>query len=171
MPVTVNRVKEIGVITIDNPPVNALSPGIPRAMVDSIEQLAADRNIEAIVLIGAGRGFCAGADIEELQRIASGQPPRDMNIGSLARKIEDCPKPVVCAIHGVALGGGLEVAMGAHYRIATADARLGQPEVKIGLLPGAGGTQRLPGWWASHMRSKCVGEAIQLMPSKLSLGD
>ncbi|MCW5983051.1 MAG: enoyl-CoA hydratase/isomerase family protein [Bryobacteraceae bacterium] len=142
--VSLTRNKEIGIVTIDNPPVNAFSPGIPRSIATSIEQLGADPRTAAIVLIGAGRGFSAGADIEELQRIASGHQPRAMDLRILARRIEDCPKPVVCAIHGVCLGGGLEIALGAHYRIAAPSGSFAQPEVKIGLIPGAGGTQRLP---------------------------
>lgn len=142
--VNLTRSKEIGIITIDNPPVNALSPGIPHSIATCVEQLGGDPNIAAIVLIGTGKGFCAGADIEELQRRASGLPPRSMDLRDVARAMEDCSKPVICAIHGTCLGGGLEMALAAHYRVAAPVARLGQPEVKIGLIPGAGGTQRLP---------------------------
>lgn len=142
--VSITRNKEIGIITIDNPPVNALSPGIPRSITTCIEQLGADTHIGAIVIIGEGKGFSAGADIEELQRVAASGQPRATDLRTVARKLEECPKPVVCAIHGICFGGGLEIALGAHYRVALPSTRLAQPEVKIGLIPGAGGTQRLP---------------------------
>jgi enoyl-CoA hydratase/carnithine racemase len=112
-------------------------------MAAALEAAERDRLIRAIVIIGEGRTFIAGADIRELERAARehGAPPE---LHGLLAQIEDSSKPVVMAIHGAALGGGLEVAMAGHYRIATADAQLGQPEVNLGIIPGAEGTQRLP---------------------------
>jgi 3-hydroxyacyl-CoA dehydrogenase len=129
---------DIGVITVNNPPVNALSPGVPEGIIASVDAGVADPDVKAMVLIGAGRSFIAGADIRQFGK---GRPP-------LKRKTYDAfeasPKPIVAAIHGYALGGGLENALGCHYRIAVASAKVGLPEVLIGLLPGGGGTQRLP---------------------------
>ena len=128
----------IGVIVVDNPPVNALSPGVPEGIIASVDAGVADPEIKAMVLIGAGRSFIAGADIRQFGK---NRPP-------LKRKtydaFEESPKPIVAAIHGYALGGGLENALGCHYRVAVASAKVGLPEVLIGLLPGGGGTQRLP---------------------------
>jgi 3-hydroxyacyl-CoA dehydrogenase len=140
--VTFTRHGEIGVITIHNPPVNALSPGVPEGIVAGIEA-AADKEVRAVVLIGSGRTFIAGADIREFGKVTSGEKPR-FTLHPLLKAIEDSRKPVVMAIHGTAFGGGLEVAMAGHYRVAVASAQVGQPEVKLGIIPGAGGTQRLP---------------------------
>jgi len=134
---------EIGIITINNPPVNALSPGVPEGIITSIEAARNDEGIRAVVLIGGGRTFIAGADIKEFGKVTSGQRT-GITLHSVLQAIEDCPKPVVMAIHGTALGGGLEVAMSGHYRVAAPSAQVGQPEVKLGIIPGAGGTQRLP---------------------------
>jgi len=134
----------IGVITINNPPVNALSPGVPEGIAEAIENIDKDRGIRAAVLIGGGRTFVAGADIKEFGKITSGKTRGVMEFPALLVRIEDCRKPVVMAIHGTAFGGGLELAMAGHYRVATPDAQVGQPEVKLGIIPGAGGTQRLP---------------------------
>jgi len=133
----------IGVITINNPPVNALSPGVPEGISEAIDQLQNDAGLRAAVLIGSGSTFIAGADIKELAKMASGKP-RGAGLLPLLLKIEDCSKPMVMAIHGAALGGGMEVAMAGHYRVAIRSAKVGQPEVKLGIIPGAGGTQRLP---------------------------
>lgn len=133
----------IGVITINNPPVNALSPGVPEGISASIDQLLADTALKAAVLIGGGSTFIAGADIKELEKMAAGKP-RGAGLLPLLLKIEDCRKPVVAAIHGTALGGGMETAMACHYRVAIRSAKVGQPEVKLGIIPGAAGTQRLP---------------------------
>jgi 3-hydroxyacyl-CoA dehydrogenase len=133
----------VGIITIQNPPVNALSPGVPEGIAESIEQLQEDASLQAAVLIGGGATFVAGADIKEFGKITSGKP-RGAGLLPLLLKIEDCSKPVVMAIHGNAFGGGLELAMAGHYRIAARGAKVGQPEVKLGIIPGAGGTQRLP---------------------------
>ena len=133
----------IGVITINNPPVNALSPGVPEGIFESIEKLLTDKELKAAVLIGGGSTFIAGADIKELEKMAAGKP-RGAGLLPLLLKIEDCRKLVVAAIHGTALGGGMETAMACHYRVATRSAKVGQPEVKLGIIPGAAGTQRLP---------------------------
>jgi len=142
--VSLTRDGEIGVITVNNPPVNALSPGVPEGIAAAVEQIINDDSIKGGVLIGAGRTFIAGADIKEFGKITSGQRKRDLNFLELIKAIEDCPKPMVAAIHGTAFGGGLETAMGFHYRVAVPAAQVGQPEVKLGIIPGAAGTQRLP---------------------------
>ena len=134
----------IAVISVANPPVNALSPGVPEGIAAAIQQIEKDNDIRAAVLIGAGRTFVAGADIKEFGKITSGKSSRGPGFLPLLLRIEDCGKPIVMAIHGTAFGGGLELAMAGHYRIAAPDAQIGQPEVKLGLIPGAGGTQRLP---------------------------
>src|SRR2546425_2359602 len=134
----------VGVITVDNPPVNALSPGVPEGILAAVKQAQTDDSVQALVLIGSGRTFIAGADIREFGKITSGERKDKLNLAELMLVMEDSVKPVVCAIHGTAFGGGLEVAMGAHYRVAVPSAQVGQPEVKLGLIPGAAGTQRLP---------------------------
>ena len=134
---------DVAVITIDNPPVNALSPGVPEGIAEAIAKVNDDPDVKAAVVIGAGRTFVAGADIREFGKLTSGKP-RGAGLLPLLLSIEDCKKPVVMAIHGTAFGGGLELAMAGHYRVAAADAQVGQPEVKLGLIPGAAGTQRLP---------------------------
>ena len=133
----------VAVVTIDNPPVNALSPGVPEGILEGIETANADPEVVAIVVIGGGRTFIAGADIKEFGKITSGTKPK-LALYPALLKIEDSKKPVVMAIHGTAFGGGLEVAMAGHYRVAVASAQVGQPEVKLGIIPGAAGTQRLP---------------------------
>ncbi len=136
----------VAVLTIDNPPVNALSPGVPEGIDAGIARAAADPAAQAVVLIGAGSTFIAGADIKVFGTIPDREVSIDRShrIHALLRRIEDCPKPVVAAIHGTALGGGLEFAMACHYRVAVPSAKVGQPEVLLGIIPGAGGTQRLP---------------------------
>lgn len=134
----------VGVITIDNPPVNALSPGVPEGILDGIEKFGADDAVRAIVVIGAGRTFIAGADIKEFGKITSGKKRSGPGLQRVIAGLEASAKPTVAAIHGNALGGGLETAMGCHYRVALASAKVGQPEVKLGIIPGAQGTQRLP---------------------------
>jgi len=135
--------EDIAVVTIDNPPVNALSPGVPEGILDSIKASANDPAVKAIVVIGAGSTFIAGADIREFQKVTSGEKAR-VTLHPMLLAIEDSPKPVIMAIHGQALGGGLELAMAGHYRVIAPAAQVGQPEVKLGIIPGAGGTQRLP---------------------------
>ena len=134
----------IAIITINNPPVNALSPGVPEGIAESIEKINQDPGIQAAVLIGGGRTFIAGADIKEFGKITSGKNAGTLDLPTVLLRIEDSRKPVVMAIHGTAFGGGLEVAMAGHYRVATPGAQVGQPEVKLGIIPGAAGTQRLP---------------------------
>ena len=129
----------VAILTIDNPPVNATSHALRTALKAAIETVLGDLITQAVVLIGAGRGFIAGADISEFDR------KRDEPLNpAIIAVMERGNKPIIAAIHGHALGGGLELSMGCHYRVATKEARMGQPEVKLGLTPGAGGTQRLP---------------------------
>ena len=126
-------------VTIDHAPVNALSADVRRGLLAAIEAADDDSAVEAVLIVGAGRNFIAGADIREF-----GKPPVPPSLPDVCNRIEACAKPVVAAIHGAALGGGLEVALAAHYRLAVNGAKLGLPEVQLGLLPGAGGTQRTP---------------------------
>jgi 3-hydroxyacyl-CoA dehydrogenase len=139
-PVRLDRQGDVGVITVSYPPVNALGPGVAEGIITALNQANQDPAIRAMVLIGAGRSFIAGADIRGFgtsrKRLPFGERPYDV--------LDASAKPVVAAIHGYALGGGLEIAMGCHYRIAVASAKVGLPEVLIGILPGGGGTQRLP---------------------------
>jgi len=134
----------VAIIQVNNPPVNALSAGVPAGIALAIEAAEADANVQAIVLRGAGKTFVAGADIKQLEEMAWGKGAGAPNLHQLLQQIEDCSKPVVMAIHGTALGGGLELAMAGHYRVAGQDAQFGQPEVNLGIIPGAEGTQRLP---------------------------
>src|SRR6266481_4757189 len=129
----------VAVLTVDNPPVNALSQHVRKGLHDGIQQAIADGAVQAIVIVCSGRTFIAGADITEF-----GKPPMEPSLHSVLDLIESSPKPVVSAIHGTALGGGLEVTLACHYRVGVKSARFGLPEVKLGILPGAGGTQRLP---------------------------
>ena len=135
---------DVATITINNPPVNALSPGVAQGIAQKIAQVDKDDGVKAVVLIGSGRTFIAGADIKEFGKITSGKTQRGAGLLPLLLQMEDVRKPVVVAIHGAAFGGGLELAMAGHYRVAAPNAQLGQPEVKLGIIPGAGGTQRLP---------------------------
>ncbi|MGI9346169.1 MAG: 3-hydroxyacyl-CoA dehydrogenase NAD-binding domain-containing protein [Gammaproteobacteria bacterium] len=132
--------KQVAILTLDNPPVNPLSSGIRQGLADGMVQAQADDDIKAIVITGAGNAFIAGADISEF-----GQTKLEgASLGTVMQQIESSSKPVVSAINGVALGGGLEVALCTNFRLASPSARVGLPEVNLGLLPGAGGTQRLP---------------------------
>lgn len=141
MPELVNVVREgsVAVITVDNPPVNALKHDMRVGLIEAFETARNDAAVEAVVLIAAGRTFIAGADITEFDK-----PPRTPTTGDVIEAIETMPKPVVATLHGTPLGGGLEVALGCHFRVAAPGTRLGLPEIKLGLIPGAGGTQRLP---------------------------
>ncbi len=142
--VQLTKVDGIAVVTINNPPVNALSSGVSAGIATVVSQIENDPSIQAVVFIGAGRTFVAGADIKEFGELASGKIICRESLKPLLMRIEDLRVPVVMAIHGTAFGGGLELAMAGHYRIALRDAQVGQPEVKLGIIPGAGGTQRLP---------------------------
>ena len=134
----------VAVVKIDNPPVNALGNGVPEGIEEAIQAAQADGAVGAIVIMGAGTTFVAGADIRQLEDLAWGRGPGAPNIHGLLQKIEDSTKPIIMAIHGTALGGGLELAMAGHYRVAVGSTRIGQPEVNLGIIPGAEGTQRLP---------------------------
>ena len=129
----------IAVVTVDNPPVNALSHAVREGLMTQIDRAASDAAVDAIVLIGAGRTFPAGADIREFD-----QPARDPNLIVIVNHFDTIEKPIIAAVHGTALGGGLELALGCHFRVAGPGARVGTPEVKLGIFPGAAGTQRLP---------------------------
>src|SRR5260370_33493625 len=142
--VQLSRDKDVAIITINNPPVNALSPGVATAIGQTIAQVGHDDGVKAVVLIGGGRTFIAGADIKEFGKITSGKTHRGAGLLPLLLQIEDVRRPVVVAIHGSAFGGGLELAMAAHYRVAAPHAQLCQPAVTLGLIPRAGGIPRLP---------------------------
>jgi 3-hydroxyacyl-CoA dehydrogenase len=137
--VTFEKRGPVGLIVVDNPPVNALSQAVRQGLVDSVDKALADAEVKSIVLWCKGRTFIAGADITEF-----GKPLQPPDLGTLMARFDGSDKPIVAAIHGTALGGGLEVALACNYRVATRDAKCGLPEVKLGILPGAGGTQRLP---------------------------
>jgi 3-hydroxyacyl-CoA dehydrogenase len=141
--VSLTRDGEVGIITVNNPPVNAISPGVPEGIAAAMEAIQRDDHLKAAVLIGGGRTFIAGADIREFGKMTSGLR-RGGSLLPFLLAIEDGTKPAIAAIHGTAFGGGLEFAMAFHYRVAVASAQVGQPEVKLGIIPGAAGTQRLP---------------------------
>ncbi len=151
-PVNYTLTENIGVVTIDSPPVNALSQAVRQGLMEAMDTAAADAS-EAVLIICKGRTFIAGADITEF-----GKPLMDPWLPEVVDRIEAMNKPVIAAIHGTALGGGFEVALAAHYRCAVPTGKIGLPEVKLGLLPGAGGTQRTP-------RLAGVDAALQLMTS------
>jgi 3-hydroxyacyl-CoA dehydrogenase len=138
-PISTRKHGDVLIVLSNNPPVNALSTAVRQGLVDAIAEAEADDSVNAVVIACEGQTFFAGADITEF-----GKPPQQPWLPAVVDTIENCSKPVVAAIHGTALGGGLEVALGCHYRVADRSAKLGTPEVKLGLLPGAGGTQRLP---------------------------
>ncbi|MCS5559594.1 MAG: enoyl-CoA hydratase/isomerase family protein, partial [Oceanospirillaceae bacterium] len=150
--------QDIAVITINNPPVNALSHGVRQGLLSGIEKALGDDDVKAIVLICTGRTFIAGADISEFS-----QAPKEPGLHDVLSAMDNSAKPIVAAIHGTALGGGLETALCCHYRVAVTDARFGLPEVNLGLLPGAGGTQRLP-------RVVGVEKALQMVTSGVPIG-
>ena len=157
-PISTRHHGDVLIIESNNPPVNALSAAVRQGLVDAIEEAEADETVKAVVIACEGQTFFAGADITEF-----GKPPVMPWLPQVVDRIEDCTKPVVAAIHGTALGGGLEVALGCHYRVAVPTAKLGTPEVKLGLLPGAGGTQRLP-------RVAGVGHALQMCATGNPIG-
>jgi 3-hydroxyacyl-CoA dehydrogenase len=137
--VDLRRDGDVAVVTTDNPPVNALKHEVRAGLTEALEQARNDSAVRAVVIACAGRTFFAGADITEF-----GKPPQAPSLHDVITSIEAMPKPVVAALHGTALGGGFELALACHFRVAVSTARVGLPEVKLGLLPGAGGTQRLP---------------------------
>ena len=144
--VTLSKSGTIAVVEINNPPVNALGHAVRKGLLDKVKKAEADTEVTAIVIIGAGRTFPAGADIKEF-----GVSMQDPHLPNVIDHIESSTKPVIAALHGTALGGGFEIALGSHYRIALSDARVGLPEIHLGLIPGAGGTQRLPRLCGAHM--------------------
>ena len=140
-PISTQRHGDVLIVTSNNPPVNSLGHAVREGLVTAIEEADADDQVKAVVIICQGNTFFAGADISEFGTPKAFQQPM---LPQVVDRIEACTKPVVAAIHGTAFGGGLEVALASHYRVAVPGAKLGVPEVKLGLLPGAGGTQRLP---------------------------
>jgi 3-hydroxyacyl-CoA dehydrogenase len=141
MSTSYNVTDGVAVITLENPPVNGLGQGTRAGIVDGITQATADASVHAVVIIGSGKVFCGGADIKEFGSPKAGAEP---NLHVVIETVEQSTKPVVAAIHGVAMGGGLELALGCHYRLVSPGAQIALPEVNIGIVPGAGGTQRLP---------------------------
>ncbi len=138
-PVRYENKDGVGIITVDNPPLNVLSQAVRSGLISALKEAADDTSASAVVLVGAGRSFTAGADISEF-----GSAPKEPDLNDICEALENLPKPLVAALHGTPMGGGLEMALSCHYRVAAKGARIGLPEVKLGLLPGAGGTQRLP---------------------------
>ena len=153
-PIRQSRQGDVLVLTIDTPPVNALSPGVPEGLNAGLDLAEADSGVKAVVIIGAGRTFIAGADIKTFD-LPEGKAP---DVRGLIARLDGFPKPTVAALHGTALGGGLEVALACNFRVALPGTQLGLPEVKLGVLPGAGGTQRLP-------RAVGVAKALEMMLS------
>jgi 3-hydroxyacyl-CoA dehydrogenase len=143
-PVRTETIRRVRVITVDNPPVNALSDAVQQALTTAVAEAGTDPDVDAMVIIGAGRTFIAGADITTLEPLAWDPSAPKPELRPLLQRVERSARPVVMAIHGTALGGGLELAMAGHYRIALASARVGLPECALGIIPGAEGTQRLP---------------------------
>lgn len=156
--VSLEKKDNIGILSIDNPPVNALGIAVRKGLAQGIEAAEKDPDIEAVVIIGRGRAFSAGADIREF-----GKPMEEPHLPDVLEKIENCKKPVIAAIQGTAFGGGLETALSCHFRIAAKNASFGLPEVKLGLLPGASGTQRLP-------RVTGVEKALEMITSGNPIG-
>jgi 3-hydroxyacyl-CoA dehydrogenase len=156
--VSMNVDGNIGYVVIDNPPVNALGQAVREGIAGAIKAADADNAVQAVIIIAEGRTFPAGADITEF-----GKPPMPPALPEVCQVIEDCTKPVIAALHGTALGGGFEVALSAHYRIALNSAKIGLPEINLGLLPGASGTQRMP-------RITGAGPALDLMLSGKPIG-
>ncbi|HJS31703.1 MAG TPA: 3-hydroxyacyl-CoA dehydrogenase NAD-binding domain-containing protein [Alphaproteobacteria bacterium] len=177
--VSYERIGRVAVITVDNPPVNALNVDVRRGLIEALDRALADSGAAAIVLACAGRTFIAGADIREF-----GKAPAQPGLREVIQRFDASPKPIVAALHGTALGGGLELALGCNYRVAAADARVGFPEIKLGLFPGAGGTQRLPrlagmeaalrmtlsGEFVAAAEAKRLGIADELIAGELRAG-
>ena len=163
----------VAVITVDNPPVNALGAGVLEGIDEAVARGADDGGVDALVLVGAASTFIAGADIRIFGALKTREQALSRSEGTHARlrRIEDSVKPVVAAIHGNALGGGLEVAMSCHYRVMAADAKVGQPEVLLGIIPGAGGTQRLPRLCGAQMAIQmCTDGRPLTAPQALTAG-
>lgn len=156
--VNLERQGHLAIVTVDNPPVNVLSYPVRLGLAEALEEIEAADDIKAAVLVCAGRTFVAGADISEF-----GKPIKQPRISEMITRIDACEKPFVAAIHGTALGGGLELALGCHYRVAVPNARVGLPEVTLGILPGAQGTQRLP-------RLIGAAQALDMMTSGKHMG-
>jgi 3-hydroxyacyl-CoA dehydrogenase len=159
-PISTRKHGDVLIVTSNNPPVNALGHAVREGLVAAIGEADADEGVKAVVIVCQGQTFFAGADISEFGTPKSMQPPMLPQVVDI---IENCTKPVVAAIHGTAFGGGLEVALASHYRVAVPSAKLGVPEVKLGLLPGAGGTQRLP-------RVAGVGKALEMAATGNPIG-
>ncbi|HEY5722633.1 MAG TPA: 3-hydroxyacyl-CoA dehydrogenase NAD-binding domain-containing protein [Allosphingosinicella sp.] len=157
-PISTKRHGDVLIVTSNNPPVNALSFAVREGLVKAMEEADGDDSVKAVVIVCQGQTFFAGADITEF-----GKPMQMPMLPQVVDIIENCTKPVVAAIHGTAFGGGLEVALASHYRVAVPSAKLGVPEVKLGLLPGAGGTQRLP-------RVAGVGKALEMAATGNPIG-
>ncbi len=156
---------DIAVITLDNPPVNGLGHATRSGIVDGVQRALDDAAIKAIVLVGSGKGFSGGADIREFNTPKALQEP---SLHTVIRVVEGSDKPVIAAIQGLAMGGGLELALGCHYRVATAGAQIALPEVKLGILPGAGGTQRLPRVIGLEQALNMIVSGTPVMSEKLS---
>ncbi len=155
--VSFTRHGDIGVAVIEHPPVNALSQGVRAGLRDALERTAADPELRALVIRGGGNNFSAGADVREF-----GRPFEPPHLGEIIERTEGSVKPVIAALHGAALGGGLELALACHFRVALAGTRLGLPEVKLGIIPGAGGTQRLPRLVGARAALSVIAEAREL---------
>jgi 3-hydroxyacyl-CoA dehydrogenase len=157
-PVSVTRLGEVALVEIENPPVNALAQPVRAALLEAVEALDADATVAAIVIHGRGRHFIAGADVREFDA-----PPRQPLLNDVLLRLEACGKPVIAALHGTTLGGGAELALASHYRCATRDLSFGLPEIKLGLLPGSGGTVRLP-------RVVGIDKALEMMTGGTPVG-
>jgi 3-hydroxyacyl-CoA dehydrogenase len=155
--VSFTRHAEIAVAVIEHPPVNALSQGVRAGLLGALERTASDPELKALVIRGAGHNFSAGADVREF-----GRPFEPPHLGEVIARTEGSPKPVIAALHGNALGGGLELALACHFRVALAATRLGLPEVKLGIIPGAGGTQRLPRLVSARTALTMIADAQEL---------
>ena len=156
----------LAILTLDNPPVNALSQGVRQGLKEGVEKALADTTVSAILIICKGRTFIAGADISEF-----GSAPKAPDFHAVLNTMDNSNKPIIAAIHGTALGGGLETALCCNYRVAVAEAKFGLPEVNLGLLPGAGGTQRLPRIVGAEKALAMVTTGIPIgAPEALKLG-
>ena len=158
MPVKVENRGDVALIVVDNPPVNALSRAVREGLNRAVAEIAADDSVKGAVLVCAGRTFIAGADIKEF-----GKGSLEPSLPDTIATMETLTKPIVAALHGTALGGGLEVALGCHYRVIDRGGQVGLPEVTLGIIPGAGGTQRLP-------RLTGIEQAIELITSGKRIG-